>query len=302
MSPRFQDALTSIIQITDIHFNADFPNVLNNWNAIVEFVEQEDPDLVLITGDIVEAPDSEQSYLLAKQQLARLRAPWLAVPGDHDVGSPPPVPTRFRPERITNERIRRYRLHIGEDHWVRDIEGWRIIGLNSNLFGSGLADEAHQWGWLNDQLSTADERQIAFAWHRPPCDRTFTETEPTSTTIHPNAREHLKRLIAHHRIQLIICGHLHQYMTVQCNGISVVVGPSLVMHRQFTPDSKFPEGIRVSGCVQYTFARDHFSHILRQPDGVGLVEPAPLHPDPPSSPARTKAQKTEEQDTRTCES
>jgi hypothetical protein len=36
-----------------------------------------------------------------------------------------------------SERLERWRRHLGRDYWSRDLEGWRLIGLNSQLLGSG---------------------------------------------------------------------------------------------------------------------------------------------------------------------
>ena len=131
-----------VLQVSDLHFNSEFPNVVPNWDAVVAYVAGTKPDLVLVTGDIVEAPDSDLSYELAAAHLARLEADWIAIPGDHDVGSPPPVPTAYRTEPVTTARVERFRMWIGPDRWVHRCGEWTIVGVNSNLFGTGLDLEA----------------------------------------------------------------------------------------------------------------------------------------------------------------
>jgi predicted MPP superfamily phosphohydrolase len=42
-----------MVQFTDIHFGEDEPDDLDNMRLISDILEQEKPDLAVITGDVV---------------------------------------------------------------------------------------------------------------------------------------------------------------------------------------------------------------------------------------------------------
>ena len=42
-----------MVQFTDIHFGEDEPDDLDNMRLISDIIEQEKPDLAIITGDVV---------------------------------------------------------------------------------------------------------------------------------------------------------------------------------------------------------------------------------------------------------
>jgi predicted MPP superfamily phosphohydrolase len=71
-----------LVQLSDIHVSAVTHR--DALDALVDRVNELEPDLVLITGDFV-MPFSEQDHDYLKPGLARLHAPWLGCLGNHDL-------------------------------------------------------------------------------------------------------------------------------------------------------------------------------------------------------------------------
>src|SRR5215813_9114212 len=107
-----------VIQVSDIHLSAERAYNQANWVACLRHIANEQPDLVVITGDLVlDDPDQTEDHRFARSQLDRIPVPWLAIPGNHDIGDANPNP--FMDQHITEERLQRYLSHFGADRWIR---------------------------------------------------------------------------------------------------------------------------------------------------------------------------------------
>ena len=74
--------VTRIAHISDLHFGAEDQNIV--WSSLKKFLNEEiKPDLVLITGDIVDSPDKEL-FKQACTELKHLAAPYRVCAGNHD--------------------------------------------------------------------------------------------------------------------------------------------------------------------------------------------------------------------------
>ena len=74
-----------LVLLTDLHFGRAQPDLVQ---PLLDSVAEAAPDLVVIAGDFVQRARDSQ-FDMARSFLDRLSAPWLAVPGNHD------IPTRF---------------------------------------------------------------------------------------------------------------------------------------------------------------------------------------------------------------
>ncbi|MBE0528240.1 MAG: metallophosphoesterase [Thermoleophilia bacterium] len=72
----------TIAHISDIHAGSPYfvPSLMDR--VVVELNELE-PDVVLCTGDLTEM-GFRQDYVTAKEHLARIQAPMVVIPGNHD--------------------------------------------------------------------------------------------------------------------------------------------------------------------------------------------------------------------------
>jgi 3',5'-cyclic AMP phosphodiesterase CpdA len=102
---------------------------------------------VVHAGDLTLDGISDAAELAgARELLDRFPCPWLAVPGNHDIGETPGPPA------LDLDRLRLWRDQIGGDWWTSHVGGWTLLGLNAHLFDSDLEVEKAQWAWLEGQL------------------------------------------------------------------------------------------------------------------------------------------------------
>lgn len=228
-----------IIQISDTHLSAGKPHFVGNWAPLRDWVAEQRPDLVIHTGDVtVNGADQEDDLAFCAERCAEIGPRVLVAPGNHDVGQP------GSHQPIVTERLQRWRQHFGPDHWLFDIPGWRLLGLNAMLFASGHPAEAEQDAWLAHAMQTAGQRRIAWFMHLPLFLEHPDEPDTGYWTIKPEPRRRLLDLVRRHEVALVGAGHLHKAHDlvmdgtryVWCPAGSFVVGPGM---QEEMPGEKF---------------------------------------------------------------
>jgi 3',5'-cyclic AMP phosphodiesterase CpdA len=145
-------AVARVILVSDTHLSRAAPEAAANWQAVLGYVGAARPDLVIHLGDLtLDGTHSTDDLRDGRRQLDRLPVPWLAVPGNHDVGDNPGpgIPEDWA---LDQGRRQRWLDIVGADHWSVTAGGWTLLAVNAQLVGSGLAAEEAQWAWLAKQL------------------------------------------------------------------------------------------------------------------------------------------------------
>lgn len=73
--------MINVAHISDLHFGRDIPERLA---CLISYLNDLKPDLTVISGDLTQRATSLQ-YKQARAFLSRLKTPYLAVPGNHDI-------------------------------------------------------------------------------------------------------------------------------------------------------------------------------------------------------------------------
>ncbi|WP_342362672.1 metallophosphoesterase family protein [Terrarubrum flagellatum] len=217
--------MTRIVVLSDIHLSPTHGFFWDNWRIARDFANAARPDAILVNGDLaINGPDSDDEMKFAADALRGLRAPALALPGNHDVGDEPPGQDAH--QIINEERLARWDRHVGRDRWAHTAGDWRLLGVNAQLFGSGLARETEQNRWLDDQLRIAADRPIALVLHKPLFLESADETGESSACLTPAARAQLMSRIKDANIRLVLSGHLHQHRDRMIDGVRYLWAPA----------------------------------------------------------------------------
>lgn len=211
-----------IIQISDTHLSARHRHFSRNTDIISARISQTSADLIVHTGDLgMDGAGDTRDLELSRDWLDQLPTEVLCVPGNHDVGDLASI----RPDQPVDEARLSMWLHtIGPDRWVRDAGGWRLIGLNAMLFGTGHPEEENQFRWL--EAVAANDRPIALFLHKPLCIDDLHEGSRGYWTIAPKPRARLVALLADLPVKLIASGHLHIERKREFGGVSHVWCPA----------------------------------------------------------------------------
>lgn len=254
-----------LIQISDIHLSRERPYFFHNWDVIVKKINKQNPDLVVCTGDLTfNGVDIEKDLVFASQQLERIQAKVMVVPGNHDVGNCPPD---VRGEHIiTNERRDQYLRYFGQDYWFLDKSDWRLIGLNGLLFGSDLSTETGQLKWLTSVLSEGKQQGKSFAlfFHKPLYLWKTSDEGVRQHCVYPGPREKIIDLLEKYRVDMVATGHVHEYRCRRFGKTRMVWCPSTA----FIYEGKWwarHGGIRRVGYLEFQFNGKKVTHKRHEP-------------------------------------
>jgi 3',5'-cyclic-AMP phosphodiesterase len=276
-------AATEVILVSDTHLSLDTPQATDNWAAVVGYVTQARPDLVIHLGDLsMDGAHNRADLDYARRQLDLLPVPWRAVPGNHDVGDNP-LPGAPEGVSVNDERRSGWLSVVGPDYWSLDMAGWTLLAVNAQLVGSGLEAEEAQWSWLASQVAAADAaQQIALLSHKPLTAPPAELASAPSYRFWPAAgRERLARLFAVRPTQpeLVASGHVHQSRRLRLDGTDHLWVPTTWA---VLPDQAQPVlGAKRCGVVSVSFepglAPEPSFH---EPDGIRQLTITADFPDP----------------------
>ena len=253
-----------VVHVSDTHLAADAHAFVTNFALTVDLIASRHPDLVVNTGDItLDGAHRPEDLVFARGWHERLDVPWLCIPGNHDVGDNPWTPDVADP--ITEERLARYRANFGEDWWLADAGAWVFLGVNAQLFGSGLDAEAAQWSFVETVAARTRGRPVALFVHKPLFKDDPGESAVVGRYVPPEPRRRLAHALQGADVRLVASGHVHQHRRHCVEGIEHAWAPSTAF---ILPDTRQPViGVKEVGFVAYTFTADAVQvEIVEPPD------------------------------------
>ena len=211
-----------IAQITDTHIK--LPGKLAyrkvDTAAMLERCVQEllalqpPPDLVLLTGDLVDLGRPEE-YAHLKSILAPIKQRIIAIPGNHDERSA--MRDAFRSGGY---------LPPGETFLQFAIDEYplRIVGLDTLVPGQGGGELcAQRLAWLDRTLAAKPDTPTLVLMHHPPFITGIGHMDKIGLT----GRDEFAAIMERHaQVELILCGHLHRTIRAQVGGRPALTCPS----------------------------------------------------------------------------
>jgi 3',5'-cyclic-AMP phosphodiesterase len=171
------------------------------------------PDVVLVTGDLVDAGMKEE-YAHLRTLLAPLAMPVHVIPGNHDLREP------LRGAFADNG----YLPHEGFLQYVVNGGAVRLIALDTLTEGAPHGELcARRLGWLEARLGESALPTILFM-HHPPFDCGLKEFDEARLNV---GADGLAEIVQRHpNVERILCGHVHRPIQVRWAGTIASVAPS----------------------------------------------------------------------------
>jgi predicted phosphodiesterase len=215
-----------LVQMCDPQIGmVDYHAELARFRRAVRQINELKPALVVICGDLVQAP-SRNSFADFNAAKAAFKVPCYCAPGNHDVG-----------DRPTPESLRLYRQCIGKDYYSFEHADCEFIVVNTQLWKVTVPEEsARQDTWFRETLEAAAKRprRIVVVGHIPLFGRTPDEPDGHDNLPLPKRRE-LLSLFQHYGVQLMLAGHTHRTLFVQYGKTQIVTSATTSLNVDFGP-------------------------------------------------------------------
>ncbi len=261
--PTSGSRLFSIAVISDTHLNSvedDTSTVfpVNRYanprlRMVIEDLNLRNIERVFHLGDVVHpVPSMRELYEQASkcffEQIERLNHPIHIIPGNHDVGDKP-LPLAPAPSGTIRQSFAdAYSKYFGEHYFALKQQGIVFIGVNAQLFGSGLELEAEQMQWLREKLAEYAEARIFLFSHYPPYLMDVDEPEHYDN-LSLQSRQAFLDLVDTFQVEALFAGHVHHFWYNRHNQCNIYLLPSTAFTRQ-----DYSEMFRISPGEQ--FGRD----------------------------------------------
>lgn len=237
--------------VSDTHLASRASAFNENWRAAQTWIVASGADGVIHLGDIsADGADDPASLEFASVALSQVGLRLYALPGNHDAGDNRLDRDSDEIHSINSDRLARYRTWFGTDHWSLATSHWLLIGLNAQLFGSGMDEERAQFDWIEEQLRERAGRQIGLLLHKPLFPLAPGELDDTERYVPHAARRRLLDLFSARSLRFVASGHTHQWRREMREGVEHVWLPSTSF---CIPDAVQPKlGRKIVGLMQLT--------------------------------------------------
>lgn len=219
-----------IAQISDMHLKPEgvlayeVADTVRPFERVVEHINllNPRPDLVLVTGDLVDE-GAEESYMLLKSLLSPLKPPVLLLPGNHDQKQ------RLRKCFPEDKYIRESVEEDGKSYICYTVEDYflRLIGLDTvtpGEHGGGLGSE--RIGWLNRVLEEQPEKPTIIFMHHPPFATGIGHMDEEEFKGHKELQSVIEK---HPQVERMLCGHVHRPIYRRFGGTLATICPAVSM-------------------------------------------------------------------------
>jgi len=217
-----------ICQISDLHIARDRGLAYGRVDTAgclercVEAIGRLDPqpDLVIATGDLVDA-GSAQEYALLADLLAPLRQPLYLLPGNHDERQ------ALRAAFPDHDYLQPTHRSQPPSPFVQyAIDDWpvRLVALDTviPMQGGGRLC-AVRLDWLERTLSAAPDRPTAVIMHHPPFATGIGYMDDLGLE---DAAPFAALIARHAQVERVLCGHLHRSIVQRFAGTVASTCPS----------------------------------------------------------------------------
>jgi 3',5'-cyclic AMP phosphodiesterase CpdA len=209
-----------IIQLSDLHFGAHDPQLVD---AVEARIDEEKPDLVVISGDFTQRARTEQ-FKEACRFLTRLKDAGhevLAVPGNHDV----PLYDVLR--RFLSP-LTRYKRFIDDELCpYHELDGAVVLGINtarSLTFSDGRVSH-EQMDFIRRGFDRSRDVMRILVTHHP-----LFELPVGSEVAKAVGRSEMALdAVAEAGVDMLLAGHNHKASTHSARDLATRAGPALVI-------------------------------------------------------------------------
>jgi 3',5'-cyclic AMP phosphodiesterase CpdA len=190
------------------------------------------PDLVVISGDLVDTPRKEE-YDHLVTLLAPLALPFAAIPGNHDDRA---LLRAAFPDQA-------YAPSGGALNMVHAVGGIDVVLIDSTVPGAAHGElDAATLAWLDTTLAASTTRPALLFLHHPPFVTGIAHMDAQNLR---NAADLAAVLRRHPRARLVAAGHVHRATLTTFAGIAATICPAPSHAVALDLDAFLPPSLKV---------------------------------------------------------
>jgi Icc-related predicted phosphoesterase len=223
------------------------PAWAENWETAKKQINEINPDLLLIAGDLVR--DGFNRFELAefKADLEKLPYPVYVIPGNMDTGNkytginrPRHVENKQFTDielNITSDKLKNFADFFGDLWWSFEHKGIRFSGISDVIINSGLPEEEQFWQWADRLKKEIKTQQHIWIMHYAPFINSPDEgnwdlTNPDEMlewyfSIDEPGRSRLIELFKQTNAVYVVSGHIHCRLHQVFDGIKYDKAPAI---------------------------------------------------------------------------
>jgi hypothetical protein len=196
------------------------------YYKLVEQAAKDNPDAVLLVGDIINA---ETSKVTVNKQWANFReatkplasARWLPTIGNHDTNfmdwAEPLYLEAFKPDKLPDNGPQNYLGHA----YSLDLGPVHLVTFASELPAHPHKIGKQQLAWLEKNLSSTTRPYTIVMSHDPAYP--LGPHKGSSLDAYPDDRDALWQMLQKYKVSAYICGHEHLYFRSQRSGVTQII-------------------------------------------------------------------------------
>ena len=249
-----------LIHLSDLHFGAHDPRLVE---AIGARIDEEKPDLVVISGDFTQRARTEE-FKEACRFLTRLKDAGhevLGVPGNHDV----PLYDVLR--RFLSP-LTRYKRYIDDELCpYHELDGAVVLGINtarSLTFSDGRISH-EQMAFIRRTFERAGDVSRILVTHHP----LFALPVGSEVANAVGRSEMALDAIAEAGVDMLLAGHNHRSSTHSARDLATRAGPALVIQAGTATSTRLRDEEQSFNRVD--IAGDRVTLTVQSWDGQGFV-------------------------------
>ena len=178
------------------------------FKAAVDATNALNPDLVVMTGDLVNDPNDALQDSIYRVRLSELQMPVYTIPGNHDYMG------------FSREKQAEFIAKRGADRFSFKQHDCAFIGMDSNCVKDGVEEaEAEQWAWLEKELAAAQGSRYIFIFVHCPVIRESMDEREDNSNFNMEQRRRYIDLFKKYKVDIVFAGHTHQEYDATVEGI-----------------------------------------------------------------------------------
>lgn len=208
--------------VSDIRLSARSPECAANWHAARRAIERLHVDLTVHLGEVtLGGLFCADEFRLAAHLIGQWPTAMRCLTGNSDFAD------ASWQTGLPAQWLRACRPSFGTDHWVLRAGGWRLLGLNAQILGTGSVREQALWRLveLESMHSSAPEQTAIFA-HWPNACGLASSGDKGARHAAGAAYARLIDGPLKHSLSLVVASRMPAWIDVAATGVSHVWLPS----------------------------------------------------------------------------